>query len=76
MPDEDDPNLTPFEALGHHGPKDRDRLFWPGKTLSIRLHGVLEDLDKAALEDFWFEISGRAAAELAQLIREAMDAAR
>lgn len=24
--DEDDPELTPFEALGHHGPKDRDRI--------------------------------------------------
>ncbi len=22
---EDEPDLTPFEALGHHGPKDRDR---------------------------------------------------
>jgi hypothetical protein len=26
MTDEDDPGLTPYQALGYHGPKDRDRM--------------------------------------------------
>jgi hypothetical protein len=32
--DQDDPALTPIQALGHHGPKARDRVLKPKVTPS------------------------------------------